>query len=79
MQFCAELNKKSKSIKAIYIHALKGLVINFRKSQWTHCVVSTSLRRLYDVADVIRRLIDVDTSSCVYWDGIIYYFGYVRV
>ena len=37
----------------------------------TRSVVSTFTRRLYHVADVVRRLIDVETTRCVYWDKIV--------
>ena len=37
----------------------------FNKS--THDVVSTSIRRLYDIATSYRRLIDVETTLYVYW------------
>ena len=33
--------------------------------QQTRDVASTSIRRLYDVGDVVRRLIDVETMPCV--------------
>ena len=37
----------------------------------TRSVVPTFTRRLYHVADVVRRLIDVETTRCVYWDKIV--------
>ena len=39
---------------------------NKRISQKTHDIVSTSIRRLNDVATSYRHLIDVETTSCVY-------------
>ena len=36
-------------------------------SPYTHNVVSTCIRRLYDVATSYRSLINVTTRSCVYW------------
>ena len=37
----------------------------------TRSVGSTFIRRLYHVADDVRRLIDVETTRCVYWDKIV--------
>ena len=36
-------------------------------TQQTYDVVSTSMRRLCDSPTSYRRLIDVETTSCVYW------------
>ena len=38
------------------------------QTQSTHDVVSTPIRRLYDFATSYRRLIEVETTSCVYWE-----------
>ena len=41
-------------------------------SQQTHDIASTSIIRLYDVADVVQTSYrDVKTTSCVYQDGVV--------
>ena len=53
-----------------YFRCLAKDFLDSALSQWTHDVVSTSIRRLYDVVTSYRRLIDVETMWCVYWEEI---------